>query len=163
MNAERILFPTDFSHYNDAALHFASKLASEANAILYIMHVDDPMAIYPAMGEAAAYYYARETRDDERKEIHDRLSQVLPIVSGIRYEHHYLMGLPVDEILKFAERESIDLIVMATHGRSGLTRLLMGSVAEGVMRKAGCPVLIVKQPAGEKIHETTAETQAMQA
>jgi universal stress protein A len=163
MNAERILFPTDFSHYNDAALHFASKLASEADAVLYIVHVDETMATYPVMGEAAAYYYAQASRDDDRKEIRDRLSQVLPTISDVRYEHHYLMGLPVDEILKFAERESIDLIVMATHGRSGLTRLLMGSVAEGVMRKAACPVLIVKQPAGEETHETKAETQAMQA
>jgi nucleotide-binding universal stress UspA family protein len=55
-------------------------------------------------------------------------------------------GIPVTEIIDFAEREHIDLIVMASHGRTGLWRILMGSVAEGVMRKAACPVLIVKQP-----------------
>jgi nucleotide-binding universal stress UspA family protein len=68
----------------------------------------------------------------------------------VAYEHHYLRGSPVVEILNFAEDENIDLIVMASHGRTGLSRLLMGSIAEGVMRKARCPVLIVKQPAGEQ-------------
>jgi nucleotide-binding universal stress UspA family protein len=54
------------------------------------------------------------------------------------------------EILDFAAENKIDLIVMASHGRSGISRLIMGSVAEGVMRKAMCPVLIVKQPVGER-------------
>jgi nucleotide-binding universal stress UspA family protein len=64
----------------------------------------------------------------------------------LQYEHHYLKGIPVIEITGFAKREHVDLIVMASHGRTGLWRILMGSVAEGVMRKAACPVLIVKQP-----------------
>ena len=58
----------------------------------------------------------------------------------------YLTGSPAAQILKLAEQERIDLIVMGSHGRTGLSKLLMGSVAEGVMRKAKCPVLIVKLP-----------------
>jgi nucleotide-binding universal stress UspA family protein len=56
------------------------------------------------------------------------------------------MGSPQKEILQFAGEEAVDLIVMGSHGRTGISRLLMGSVAEAVMRKAPCPVLIVKQP-----------------
>jgi nucleotide-binding universal stress UspA family protein len=84
---------------------------------------------------------------DDRQEVRDQLERVLPTVPTVAYEHHYLRGSPVTEILAFAESENIDLIVMASHGRTGLSRLLMGSIAEGVMRKAKCPVLIVKQPA----------------
>jgi len=63
------------------------------------------------------------------------------------FEHHLLSGDPGSELVHFAERENIDLIVMGTHGRTGLTRLLMGSVAEAVVRRAPCPVLTLKQPA----------------
>ena len=62
-------------------------------------------------------------------------------------------GSPVTEILAVAEDKKVDLIVMASHGRTGLSRLLMGSVAEGVMREAPCPVLVVRQPTakGEQV------------
>jgi nucleotide-binding universal stress UspA family protein len=75
---------------------------------------------------------------------------VVPTVRRVQYQHHYLKGSPVAEITGFAEREQIDLIVMASHGRTGLWRLLMGSVAEGVLRRAHCPVLIIKQPSAQR-------------
>jgi universal stress protein A len=156
MNAQRILFPTDFSHDNEAALQYASSLARETGAILYVVHVDEAVAIAPAMGDAVAYYYAQTTAMD-RSEIRERLSSVVPTISDVQFEHHYLVGAPAEEILRFAEREGVDLIVMATHGRSGLARLLMGSVAEGVMRGAKCPIIIVKQPVGTGISEAGAE------
>jgi universal stress protein A len=146
MNAKRILVPTDFSHYNDAALEYASTLAVEANAMLYIVHVDELGDMSAAMGEAA-YLYAQSWDDPIRHEVRERLAQIKPALAGVRFEHHCLRGAPVTEILEFAEREKIDLIVMASHGRTGLSRLVMGSIAEGVVRRATCPVLIVKQPA----------------
>ena len=146
MNAKRILFPTDFSHDNDAALEFASALAVESKALLYIVHVDELSDLNAALGEAA-YIYAQSPDCTTRRAIRERLAQVVPTVAGIDYEHHCLTGSPVAELLRFAERENIDLIVMASHGRTGLSRLLMGSVAEAVVRRAACPVLIVKQPA----------------
>jgi hypothetical protein len=74
-----------------------------------------------------------------------------------------LKGSPVVEILGLAEQQNIDLIVMASHGRTGFSRLLMGSIAEGVMRKARCPVLVVKQPSGERKPEDDAGTFATQS
>lgn len=145
MNVSRILFPTDFSHYNDAALVYASTLAAEAGAKLYIVHVDERYDVTAAMGEAG-YLYPLTEEPEKRCEIRDQLSKIVPTIPGVTFEHHYLQGAPLSEIVKFAKREKIDLIVMASHGRTGLSRLVMGSIAEGVMRRAPCPVLIVKQP-----------------
>ena len=79
----------------------------------------------------------------------ERLKEVRPTVPAVAYEHHCLPGTPVNETISFADENGIDLIVMASHGRTGISRLLMGSIAEGVLRRASCPVLIVKQPAAK--------------
>jgi len=147
MNVKNILFPTDFSQYNDAALKVASSLAAEADANLYIVHVHDVRDLNAAMGEGS-YLYA-STWHEEQHEAERRLGEILPTVASVHYEHECLTGNPVLEILTFAEGHDVDLIVMASHGRTGLPRLLMGSIAEGVMRRATCPVLVVKQPAEE--------------
>jgi nucleotide-binding universal stress UspA family protein len=149
MNIQRILFPTDFSHYNDAALQYASTLAADADASLYIVHVDEMQDLHATMGEAG-YIIAAAVAEEGRPEVRKRLEDVVPKNKTVAYEHYYFKGSPVNEIVEFAERENVDLIVMASHGRTGLSRLLMGSIAEGVMRKAPCPVLIVRQPATEQ-------------
>ena len=147
MNIQRILFPTDFSEDSSAALGYASSLASDTGALLYIVHVDELLdvgipSIPPIEG---GYFY--EVPWDERREVQERLTKIVPTVANVVYEHRYLTGSPLTQILNFAEREHVDLIVMGSHGRTGFSRLIMGSVAEGVMRRATCPVLIVKQPA----------------
>jgi len=71
--------------------------------------------------------------------------------NGVRCSRHLVVGAPSTEIAKFAEEHDIDMIVLGTHGRTGLTRVLMGSVAEAVVRKAPCPVLTLKQPADEPV------------
>lgn len=148
MNIRSILFPTDFSEYNDAALKLASTLAAEAQAKIYIIHVHDVQSLSAAMGEVA--YMDAQTWHEQLREAEMRLASVVPSAPGVDCERECLTGSPLVEILNFAESHDIDLIVMASHGRTGLSRLLMGSIAEGVMRKATCPVLIVKQPAEEQ-------------
>jgi|SRR3989304_4413145 len=146
MNTRKILCPTDFSQETtDAALDYASTLAAESGATLYIVHVDEYRDSSAALGEASLNYSAPWAVTD-RSEVRQRLEQVKPTVPRVDYEHRYLEGGPIHEIVEFAEREHIDLIVIGSHGRTGLPRLLMGSVAEGVARRAPCPVLIVKQP-----------------
>jgi nucleotide-binding universal stress UspA family protein len=159
MNIKKLLFPTDFSHDNDQALRLASTLAAESGATLHIVHVDELRDLTAAMGEAG---YLMSAAVDDRQEVWDQLECVRPTVPTVAYEHHYLRGSPVIEILHFAEDENIDLIVMASHGRTGLSRLLMGSVAEGVMRKAPCPVLIVKHPVRKVQARELAAAQAVQ-
>jgi nucleotide-binding universal stress UspA family protein len=142
------LFPTDFSESTQAALDYASRLASETGATLYIVHADEMEKIAAVMVDSG-YPYPPPWDDAGRRESHRKLDAIVPTVPGVRCEHAYLTGAPSGEIVLFAEQEGIDLIVMASHGRSGLTRLLLGSTAEGVMRRAPCPVLIVKQPVPE--------------
>jgi nucleotide-binding universal stress UspA family protein len=74
------------------------------------------------------------------------LDQLLPSESDVQCERRLLMGDPATEIVALAEEENVDLIVMGTHGRTGIKRLLMGSVAEAVVRRASCPVFTYKQP-----------------
>lgn len=143
MNIKKILFPTDFSEFNDAALEFASRLAAESGAILYIVHADDMEQIAAVMFDTG---YPFPGDENTRRELHQKLARVLPTVPGVKYQHCYLRGTATGEIVAFAEQQGIDLIVMASHGRTGIRRLLMGSTAENVMRQAPCPVLIVKQP-----------------
>jgi nucleotide-binding universal stress UspA family protein len=145
MNIRSILFPTDFSYYNDAALNYASSLAANSDATLHIVHVKDSRELNPGMGEATYLYAA--TWEQEYEEAKKQLRHVRPTSPGVQFEQHDLIGIPAEEIVSFAAKNKIDLIVMASHGRTGLSRLLMGSVAEAVMRRAHCPVLIVKQPA----------------
>lgn len=161
MNIQRILFPTDFSQNNDAALKLASSLAAEARAKLYIVHVHDVQYLAVAMGEAA--YLDAPTWREELRKAEEQLGNVVPSIAGVNCEHECLTGNPILEILQFADSHDIDLIVMASHGRTGLSRLLMGSIAEGVMRQAKCPVLIVKQPIGEAEAERTVVSHALES
>jgi len=140
MNASIILAPTDFSYASEEALRWATSLARDAGAKLIIVHVEEPPMAYAGELPLAP---DEATRDELRRS----LAQTLPTDSNVPYEHKLLVGEPASAIVDLAEREHADLIVMGSHGRKGITRLLMGSVAEAVVRKAKCPVLTVKQPA----------------
>jgi len=147
MNAKKILFPTDFSESSDAALHFASKLAAEAGALLYLVHVSDDSSEY--LAGYGGFGYTPNMATEVSQENKARLEKVVPTVAHVRYEHRFLSGIADEEILALAEKEGVDLIVIGSHGRTGLSRLLLGSVAEAVVRRATCPVLTVKQPKPE--------------
>jgi nucleotide-binding universal stress UspA family protein len=140
MNAKRIMCPIDFSEYSDAALRYASSLAQEAGAKLYLVHVDDSQVPYDA-GYAA--YIAPPSNPEV---LQQRLEEKRPSIEGVEYEHKLLFGHPADGIVEFAQEHDVDLIVLGTHGRTGVARLLMGSIAEAVVRRAPCPVLTVKMP-----------------
>jgi nucleotide-binding universal stress UspA family protein len=141
MNARLILFPTDFSTCSDAGLAQATSLARDSGARLLILHVEEPPAVY---GGGDMYYGVLEPDDAE---IRQMLEAVVPTDPAIPYEHRMTKGDPADQIVEVARQEGADMIVMGTHGRTGLRRLLMGSVAEAVVRRAPCPVLTFKQPA----------------
>jgi universal stress protein A len=140
MKFSKILFPTDFSHTGDAALAMATALARDAGAKLYIVHVQEPPAFY---GGGEMYYGMLDPTTDELVKL---LENVKPADANVAYEHRLLTGDPAGALVDFAQSENIDLIILGTHGRSGLSRLLMGSVAEAVVRRAECPVLTFKQP-----------------
>lgn len=141
MNASKILFPTDFSTLGQTALEMATSLARDRGAKLVIVHVEEPPLAY---GGGELYYGIQEP---DRQELERMLNAVVPTDPDVGYEHHLMIGNPATAIVHLAEREHADMIVMPTHGRTGLSRLLMGSVAEEVVRKAKCPVLTVKAAA----------------
>jgi nucleotide-binding universal stress UspA family protein len=147
MNIKSVLFPTDLSDCNNIALAYASALAAESSATLHILHVDDMQDVSSEMVEIG-YAYGAPWDQNDRVRVRERLNEIRPTNFDVQFEHHYRRGAPAREILEFARTERVDLIVMASHGRTGLARLVTGSVAEEVTRKASCPVLIVKQPIG---------------
>lgn len=141
MNAKKILFPTDFSHTGDAALRFATSLAKEGGGKLIIVHAEEPPMAY---GGGEMYYGIPEPSQEDQWKM---LRAIVPSDTTVPVEHRLLVGDPADAVTQLAEDEGVDMIVLGSHGRTGLTRLLMGSVAEAIVRKAHCPVLVYKQPA----------------
>lgn len=138
MQANKILFPTDFSTVSDEALRFATMLARDTGAKMLIVHVEEPPTAY---GGGDMYYGIPEPDTGALKRM---LEALKPDDANVPYEHRMMIGNPADEIVELARRENVDMIVLASHGRTGLLRFLMGSVAERVVREAPCPVLTVK-------------------
>jgi nucleotide-binding universal stress UspA family protein len=139
IHVTKILYPTDFSPYSNQAYFHAVALADKHGASLTIVYVYAPGFGTP---EATA------DGEKDRQYWQSQLEQIRPVDSHIPVRHVFLEGDPATEIVRFAADAGIDLIVMGTHGRTGLERLLMGSVAEKVMREAPCSVLVVKLPKG---------------
>ena len=132
-----ILHPTDFSERSESAFHLACSLARDHGAQLIVLHVIPPPVSH---GEVVA----RQQPNGYREQMCDWLHRLQAPRSGVEIDHRLTDGEPHAEILRVAEDDRCDLIVMGTHGRTGLPRLLMGSVAEQVVRRAPCPVLTVK-------------------
>jgi nucleotide-binding universal stress UspA family protein len=136
---ETIVVATDFSEASKAALELGTSLAGDGHARLLIVHVEAPEITYVGE-ELDGMVQPRDTTVGRQL-----LQSVLPGNPAVPYEHHLLTGTTADEIVQFAHQHDADLIVLGTHGRSGAMRLLLGSVAESVVRHASCPVLTVKQ------------------
>lgn len=141
---KKILFPTDFSKYSDYALQYAISIASAFSAKLYILHVIDHARQQDYFLVLTLTF--EEIEDKLMEEAQKKLEELLSknISQEIEFETSIKSGTPFVEIIRAAKQENIDLIVMGSHGRSGISEILIGSVAERVMRKASCPVLIVK-------------------
>jgi nucleotide-binding universal stress UspA family protein len=140
-----ILHPTDFSDRSAYAFQFACALARDYGARLVVAHVNVPEVV--VYGEMLAPVPAVPVVD--RQALLARLAKLQPSDPAVRVEHVLREGDPAREILDLARELACDLIVLGTHGRTGFHRLLMGSVAEEVSRKAPCPVLTVKTPLAE--------------
>lgn len=136
MNPQRILCPVDFSKCSQNALKHACEQAARSGAKLFIVHVESIGQTRPP-GKPG---YIAEL--DEHKRL---LDETTPCIKDqdVDFEQHYLRGNAIDEILRFAKLRNIDLIVMGTHGRTGLAKVLLGSVAESISKNAPCEVIAV--------------------
>jgi nucleotide-binding universal stress UspA family protein len=145
-----ILYPIDRSECSQAAFRVASALARDSGARLVILEVvPPPVVVYGPPNES----YLEEMQKE--------LDQLNVFDPNIQVERRLFEGIPATEILRAAEETHSDLIVMGSRGRGGIRRILLGSVAEAVLRRAVCPVLIVKSPlAPSQFHEKGARVKA---
>ncbi|QDU29686.1 Putative universal stress protein [Anatilimnocola aggregata] len=141
MQAKKILLPVDFSTAGEAALKMATMLARDGGGTLIILHVEEPPMAY---GGGELYYGLVEP---DRTELSRMLHEIKPSDPSIPVVYRLVTGDPATSVVQAAEEEGVDFIVVGSHGRTGLGRLLMGSVAESIVRHAKCPVVTVKAPA----------------
>jgi nucleotide-binding universal stress UspA family protein len=147
----KILYPTDFSEISLHALKYARELAGVFDAQLHCVHVvDEALQYWTAMGpESVPVGVAAEDLMSIAEGHMQRFADEHLV--GLKFSPvaKVLVGRPFREIIVYARDNTIDLIVLTTHGRGGLSWVLMGSVAEKVVRKAPCPVLTVRHPEHE--------------
>ncbi|HZP44023.1 MAG TPA: universal stress protein [Candidatus Binataceae bacterium] len=146
----KILAPTDFSDDSKLALSYAIALAQKFGAEVIVVHVDQPLApvmigdLSPGLDMGTVNRIAEEQRLMALKELDQEIVRLRD--AGIKARSLMRVGAPFLEIIHAAQSENVDLIVMGTHGRSGLAHVLMGSVAERVVNKAPCAVLTIRHP-----------------
>jgi universal stress protein A len=142
----RILHPSDFSAASSAAFKKAIDMARSSRAQLIVVHVISPTLPMPSGdGYVSPKVYedlAASTRAWARKHLDKLLASAKK--SGVRAKGFLLDGVPHEQIVRFAKSRRVDLVVVGTHGRSGLAKLFLGSVAGRVVTAASCPVLTVK-------------------
>jgi nucleotide-binding universal stress UspA family protein len=144
MNIQRILAPTDLSELSKQGLQTALGVAEAFGAKLLLLHVVEPPP-YQVEGLLPSQV-GTTLLDDLERQASRELAQMLSDRHGSQVEvmHRVVVGIPYRKIVEVAEEEKSDLIVMTTHGRTGLSHLVMGSVAEKIVRTAPCPVLTLR-------------------
>ena len=140
-----ILVPSDFSACSDAAIRYGLELARRFDATLHLLHVVPDPATQPWAAEGFALPLP-EVVEQWQKDARLRLESAVPLADAGRVTCVATVASPTEEILRYAAAKAIDLIVMGTHGRSGVSHILLGSIAEKVVRRAPCPVLTVRRP-----------------
>lgn len=143
INLKKILCPIDHSDCSKEALRYAVSFAMKDEAKLYLLHVIDIRSFDESIDAMS-----KQIPDDETlNQLKTKLLDCIPeeIRSGMDVEAIVVQGIPFAEIISTARKENIDMIVIGSHGRTGIAHIMLGSVSEKVIRKAPCPVLTVRQ------------------
>jgi nucleotide-binding universal stress UspA family protein len=146
---QKIVCPVDFSNCAQQALNYATELAKQFDAELSIVHAyEDPAAYVTPMPMSGYVGPGAELLLELRKQLEVRLAQTTEDVKkqGVRVSSELLEGAPYRVVLDWAKEYGADLIVVGTHGHTGLTHALLGSVTERIVRMAHCPVLTIRTP-----------------
>ena len=143
---KKILVPTDFSRYSKKAISEAVDLALKYKAKIVLLHVIDENILQCAADYCLSNEFVKQFKDASMKESEDKLDKVINAVKkskkvGISYE--VKKGVPAEVILDVAKK-GIDLIVIASHGRTGIIKHLIGSVTDKIVRSAKCPVMVIR-------------------
>ena len=143
---KKVLVPVDFSDYSKSSLRYAVNFAKHFNAELFLVYVVEPM-VYPpdfSMGQIAIPSVDVEMDKSAVEELNNLAKKEIP--AELKSKVIVKTGKPFVEIIETASAEDIDLIIIATHGHTGIEHVLFGSTAEKVVRKAPCPVLTLREP-----------------
>ena len=143
INFQKILCPVDYSNCSMSALTYATELALKDSAKLYLLYVkDERVSDYGGLKFDAEFNHTAETVTGMEQKLRSSIPE--EIRCSINVEILIREGVPFEEILKAARDNVTDLIVIGTHGRTGITYMVIGSVAEKVIRNAPCPVLCIR-------------------
>ena len=147
---KKVLVPTDFSEASKAALRYACDLATATNASLCVLHaVESPYSAGLPEHCTMPHEYLKQLERSARRELEKLLDEVLTPEESKQFRVSLVLrtGGAAREILRYLqEHPNVDLVVMATHGRGGVRRLMMGSIADKIVRAANCPVLTMRLP-----------------
>lgn len=159
----RILVPVDFSSCSLGALNYAIEFAKRAGAEIIVFHALDLGWAYTADGYAMYDSSAVKTaaQNEAERQMHEFIAAVK--FGGVTFETAIRVGTPVDQICWFAADEDVDLIITGTHGRTGFKHVLIGSVAENIVRRSDQAVLVVPSHAPEGTKHLTARTKRARA
>jgi nucleotide-binding universal stress UspA family protein len=145
---KRILVPTDYSQYSDAALKYAIDVAKQSVGKIYLLHV---IGLVQACAvdycfDQATLNALEEKSSSSAEDMMKRQLEQIPEAKSADITTDIRAGIPYEEILNEQKARDADLIVMSSHGKTGILGHLLGSVAEKVMKKAACPVLLIRPP-----------------
>ena len=155
MQIRTILLPTDFSECGNYALSYAASLARTFNASIICVNVIEPIVPtvgYSGMAEPLPIADIADQLEDSAERELPKLAEC-DECEGLNVEELVVHGEAASEIVRVGKDRDVDLIVIASHGRTGLGRILFGSTAEAVVRHATCPVLVVKPPPHEETEQ----------
>ena len=143
---KKVLVPIDFSDYSKSALKYAVNFTKSFNADIILIYVVEPVFYPPdfSMGQIAMPSINTEWDDRAKDELEKLAKSEITGVANVKTI--IKTGKPFVEIIETAKEENVDLIIIATHGHSGVEHILFGSTAEKVVRKAPCPVLTLREP-----------------
>jgi len=145
---KKILVPTDFSTYADNALKQAIDIAKQNKAKVYLFHVIDDgfqqCAVDYCLDEGTVQKILKDSIKSAKEKLQKECKKVTDSHSGIDIIYDVRRGIPYEEILKEQEEKGIDLIVIASHGKTGVLKNLLGGVVDKVMKRAKCQVLLVR-------------------
>ena len=157
LSIDRILCPVDFSEFSRRAIHYALSLARHFGAQLYVQHTAEiPQALFRAEAEPSAVQAWRHQLPRLEQDLAQLLKENGASVSEARIAVNE--GTALDRILETISNQRVDLVVMGTHGRTGMSRLMLGSVAEGVIHNSRCPVLVISRPEKEIVDPLAPDT-----
>jgi universal stress protein A len=145
---KNILVPTDFSGYSDHALKEAIDIAKLTKAKIYLLHVIDDgfrqCSVDYCLDEGVVQQVLKDSTNKAQEKLRDEVKKLVDEHAGIEIIYDTVRGVPYEEIIKEAKDKKVDLIVIASHGKTGILKNLMGGVVDKVMKNAKCQVLLVR-------------------